>query len=136
MPTPCMELTEPQRLLTSLRVPSFDRYPLGVSIVDPPGQARGTVIIHGATATPARFYVPFASFLAASGLRVVRYDYRGVGASRPPVLRGFAATMTDWARDAATVHRFVEERYPGGATAVVGHSFGGQLIGLVDEVRS
>jgi predicted alpha/beta hydrolase len=103
--------------------------------MDPPGAARGTVIVHGATATPARFYAPFAAFLAASGIRVVRYDYRGVGSSRPDTLRGFAANMTDWARDAASIHRFVASRYPDDPLAVVGHSFGGQLIGLVDELR-
>jgi predicted alpha/beta hydrolase len=104
--------------------------------MDPPSAARGTVIIHGATATPARFYAPFASFLATSGVRVVRYDYRGVGLSRPETLRGFGATMTDWARDAVAVHRFVAARYPDDPVAVVGHSFGGQLIGLVDALRA
>lgn len=136
MQKPATENTKAECLLTSVRVPALDGYPLGVSIMDPPKTPRGTVVIHGATATPARFYAPFAGFLAASGVRVVRYDYRGVGASRPEVLRGFAATMTDWAHDAAAIHRFVENRYPGEAVAIMGHSFGGQLIGLVDEVRN
>lgn len=89
--------------------------------------------MHGATATPQSYYRRFAESLAKSGFRVVTYDYRGVGASRPPSLRGFRATMTDWARrDAAAVHRHVREAFGDGPIAVVGHSFGGQLLGLLD----
>jgi predicted alpha/beta hydrolase len=135
MTTRAPETTKSDCLHRTLRVPADDRYPLGVSIMDPPSAARGTVIVHGATATPARFYAPFAGFLAASGIRVIRYDYRGVGLSRPESLRGFAATMDDWARDAVTIHRFVASRYPDDPVAIVGHSFGGQLIGLVDELQ-
>ena len=94
----------------------------------------GTVIIHGATAVPQTYYAKFASYLAGRGLRVVTYDYRGIGASRPNSLRKFDATMSDWATDARAVWTWATKLY--GPLAFIGHSFGGQLIGLADELAS
>ena len=116
-----------------------DDFALGGALYRPKGPAIGTVIVHGATAAPARYYGRFAEFLAHHGMRVLTYDYRGIGASRPLALRGFRARMSDWALlDAAAAHRLVAEQFPGEPVATVGHSFGGQLIGLLDaasEVR-
>jgi predicted alpha/beta hydrolase len=113
-----------------------DGFELGASLFPAAGRARGTVVIHGATGAPQRYYRPFAAFLAACGMRVLTYDFRGVGRSRPESLRGFTASMTDWARlDAAAIQRFVRDRHGDEPMVFVGHSFGGQLIGLLDEMR-
>jgi predicted alpha/beta hydrolase len=113
-----------------------DNFALGASLYQPKGRALGTVIVHSATATPSGYYRRFAEFLAHHGLRVLTYDYRGVGLSRPTSLRGFRASMSEWALyDAAAAHAFVRESFPGEPVATVGHSFGGQLIGLLDEAR-
>ncbi len=115
---------------------AIDGYPLAAMHFEPRGTPRGTLIIHGATATPQRFYRAFAQFLSERGVRVVTYDYRGVGRSRPESLRGFRATMTEWAElDARAVHQYVGSYHGAGPVAIVGHSFGGQLVGLVDEAR-
>jgi predicted alpha/beta hydrolase len=124
-------LVEPHPML----VTAADGYPLGATVYSPAGRARGTVLIHGATAVPASYYARYAAYLADLGLRVVTYDYRGVGRSRPTRLRGFRARMTDWAAlDARAMHDFVRDRFYE-PLAVIGHSFGGQLLGLIDEPR-
>ncbi len=112
-----------------------DGYPLAATWFLPErGQARGIVIVHGATATPAAFYRRFARFLASHGLRVLTYDYRGMGGSRRASLRAASTTMSDWALlDARAAHAHVAARFPGEPVAVVGHSFGGQLLGLIEE---
>jgi predicted alpha/beta hydrolase len=93
------------------------------------------VLIHGATATPQAYYARFARYLAKQGLRVITYDYRGIGRSRPQLLGGFEATMTDWAkRDARALVQYATSNWAE-PLVFVGHSFGGQLIGLVDEAR-
>lgn len=121
---------------TPFTLPAIDGHPLGASLFEPRGPARGTLIVHGATATPQRFYRGFARHLAEGGVRVVTYDYRGVGESRPASLRGYRATMTEWARlDARAMHRHVGGYFGAGPVAVLGHSFGGQLVGLIDEPR-
>src|SRR5262245_26101772 len=100
------------------------------------GPARGTLIVHGATATPAAYYRRFARFAAGRGLRVLTYDYRGVGGSRPAALARSRATLSEWALlDARAAHQLVRDRFPGEPVAIVGHSFGGQLLGLIDEAR-
>jgi predicted alpha/beta hydrolase len=119
-----------------LQILTGDGWPLGARLYHPLGPARGTVLIHGATAVPQTYYARFASWLADAGLRVLTYDYRGVGDSRPASLRGFPATMTDWARlDARAALDLVQERYGDRPIFLIGHSFGGQLLGLVDEMR-
>jgi predicted alpha/beta hydrolase len=113
-----------------------DAFALGAALFLPKGRALGTVIVHGATAVPSGYYRRFAEFLAHHGLRVLTYDYRGVGSSRPRALRGFRASMSDWAKlDAEAAHALVQREFPGQPLATVGHSFGGQLIGLLDAAR-
>jgi predicted alpha/beta hydrolase len=104
---------------------------LGARLFLPDRAARATVVIQGATAVPQGYYAAFAGYLASRGLAVLTYDYRGVGASRPARLRGFGATMRDWARyDAPAALRWAKEAFPSIPLVVVGHSFGGQALGL------
>src|SRR5690606_1008313 len=63
---------------------------------------------------------------------VLTYDYRGVGGSRPTSLRGFKANLTDWALlDMAGAVDWMRQRYGEWPLDVVGHSFGGQGLGLL-----
>jgi len=97
----------------------------------PEAPARRVVLINSATAVPRRIYRGFASYLAERGLAVVAYDYRGIGGSRPRSLSGFKARMRDWAAlDVAAAIDHMRSVWPGATLAVVGHSFGGQAIGL------
>jgi predicted alpha/beta hydrolase len=108
-----------------------DGVPLAGKRFEPVGRARGNVLIHGATATPQRYYAAFATELAGRGFRVITYDYRGIGDSRHGSLRKLDTSMTEWARrDAAAAHDAVAAFSE--PLLVVGHSFGGQLLGLID----
>lgn len=121
----------------SFRVRTDDGFEVAARRFEPGGAAAGTAIVFGATGARQRYYRRFACWLAERGLRAVTFDFRGVGASRPEGgLRGFEADMTDWAHlDAAAVVRHVEASWPGAPWVAVGHSFGGQLVGLLDEMR-
>lgn len=97
---------------------------------------QGLVVILGAMATPARFYAPLAEHLAWRGLTTVRFDYRGVGDSRRGSLRGEEAGVLDWTvRDVDAAIAFARERHPSLPLAVLGHSLGGQAIGLARQPR-
>jgi predicted alpha/beta hydrolase len=106
---------------------------LAVSTFESPG-ADTAVLISAATGVPRQFYKYFATYLRARGWTAVTYDYRGIGDSAPPSLRGFGARMRDWALiDMPAVIDWLSERYQPRRLFVIGHSFGGQGIGLVEK---
>jgi predicted alpha/beta hydrolase len=135
MLAPALEAASESVHVETFELVADDEQRLGATLFHPRENARGTLIIHAATAAPQSYYRRFAWFAASRGLRVLTYDYRGIGRSRPRSLRGFAARMSDWAElDAAAAHRFVRARF-GGSIVTLGHSFGGQLIGLLDAAH-
>ena len=120
---------------TAVTIPALDGYPLSATL-HLPGRMPplALVILHPATAVPARYYSLFAAALAEQGLAVVTYDYRGIGASRPARLRGCRANMRDWINlDAEGVSKWVRAAHPGLSLLAVGHSLGGHAIGLCNE---
>ena len=118
-------------------IAATDGLPLAATVTEPAnGRARATLLVLPATATRRGYYRPFAEGAARRGLRTVTFDYRGVGDSRPASLRGFDATMRDWAeRDAVGAHDFARGLAGRDPIVVVGHSFGGQTLALADELR-
>jgi predicted alpha/beta hydrolase len=95
------------------------------------GAAQARLFVAGATGVAQRFYAPFANFAASQGIDVWTLDYRGVGLSRPPDLRGFRMDYLDWARlDLPALLDHVEARGQG-PIWMVGHSYGGHALGLL-----
>jgi predicted alpha/beta hydrolase len=128
-------------------IPAVDGYPLAATLFLPRGAKRHAVLINSATATPRKIYRRFAAYLALRGCAVLTYDYRGIGGSRetapeepnqPKPLTGFRASMADWASlDITAAVKWMRERYRQVPLLYVGHSFGGQALGLLpnnDEV--
>lgn len=117
--------TVPVRELT---IPANDGHPLAARIY---GDGRSAVVIAGAMGVPQRFYRRFAEYLAGNGLRVVSFDYRGIGESA--LTSGAPVSMAVWAeQDLEGVLRFAETTLGAERTAVIGHSMGGQLLGLTE----
>ena len=108
-----------------------DGYTLRAKRFVPRGPAAGRLIVAGATAVPQGFYARFAATAAARGHEVWTLDYRGVGLSAPPTLRGFRMSYLDWAQlDLAALIDLVAAR--GDAPLrMVGHSYGGHALGLL-----
>lgn len=77
-------------------------------------------------------YRRFAEYLATRGYHTVTWDWRGTGESRPVSLRGFPATMRDWGRqDLTGMIDWAGREFPSLPILVIGHSFGGQALGLM-----
>ncbi len=124
-----------------ITIPAADGYSLAATLVLPRGPKRHAVLINSATATPRKIYRGFAAYLAQRGCAVVTYDYRGIGDSRqksvvgynrPKSLAGFNASMADWAAlDVTAAVSWMRERYRSLPLRYVGHSFGGQALGLI-----
>ncbi|WGD49294.1 alpha/beta fold hydrolase [Bradyrhizobium sp. CB1650] len=118
-----------------------DGYSLAGTLFLPRGAKRHAVLINSATAVPRKIYRGFASYLAHRGCAVLTYDYRGiagsrlpamVGYNRPKSLVGFNASMSDWAAlDVTAAVTWMRDRYHTLPLGYVGHSFGGQALGLI-----
>jgi predicted alpha/beta hydrolase len=124
-----------------ITLPAVDGYPLGATLFLPRGAKRHAVLINSATAVPRKIYRGFAGYLARRGCAVLTYDYRGTGGSRQKSLvgynqakslAGFKASMSDWAAlDITAAVSWMRERYQALPLNYVGHSFGGQALGLL-----
>ncbi|MBN8944329.1 MAG: alpha/beta fold hydrolase [Rhizobiales bacterium] len=123
-------------MVETVTIAARDGLRLAATVFEPAGAARSTVIVQAATAVPQGFYAAFAHHLAGLGRRVVTFDYRGIGGSRPATLRGFRASMLDWADlDARAVADHAAATWPDRPLGLVGHSFGGQAFGLAPHPR-
>jgi predicted alpha/beta hydrolase len=96
---------------------------------------RAAVLVAGAMGVKQAFYAEFATWLAQQGVHALTFDYRGVGASRPPQmrrsLRGFDADLFDWADDVDAAIEHLARAAPDVPLYVVGHSLGAQLPGML-----
>jgi predicted alpha/beta hydrolase len=132
--------------MTEITIAAADGQPLAADLYTPPPgvAARGPdVVINSAMGVGRRYYRAFAQHLAARGMTVVSYDYRGIGGSAPPRLRGCKVHARDWGQlDASGVVSWLQQRQrrdsssPARAIAVVGHSIGGQILGLISNPGS
>lgn len=118
---------------TELSFPARDGHALAATLREPAQRdAKAFVLIGSATAVPRQFYGKFARYLAEAGFAALTFDYRGVGGSKPKSLRGFSARMRDWAAlDLTAAIDFAAKQAAGRPLLLVGHSFGGQALGLV-----
>ena len=127
--------------IDDITFPATDGYSLGATLFLPRGAKRYAVLINSATAVPRKIYRGFAGYLARRGCAVLTYDYRGTGDSRQKSLvgfnqskslAGFKASMADWAAlDVTAAVAWMRERYKTLPLTYVGHSFGGQALGLL-----
>ena len=117
--------------VTETTFPARDGFSLAATAFTPT-EPHAVVLISSATAVPRKIYRGFASFLAEQGFAALTYDYRGTGESRPSSLKGFSARMRDWAAlDVTGAIDHARRTWPNLKLNVVGHSFGGQSVGLI-----
>jgi predicted alpha/beta hydrolase len=105
---------------------------LAASVFENPGSDT-VVLVNAATGVPRQFYKYFADHLCDNGWTTVTWDYRGIGDSAPPRLRGFDVRMRDWALiDMQAIVDWLSSEFGPRRIFSVGHSFGGQGIGLIE----
>jgi predicted alpha/beta hydrolase len=125
-------------LATELKIPALDGFSLAATVLDadPAASLGRVVVIHAALGVPRQYYRSFAGFLAEAGFDVVTYDVRGNGQSRPPRMQDLQARMSDWPElDTAGVLAWSRDKWPDHKLLVVGHSSGGQTMGLVPNLN-
>lgn len=117
---------------TTLVLAAADGQPLIADLYPPAGAVRATAVIAPAMAVPRRLYRGFATYLATRGVAVLVPDYRGIGDSR--VERGREVRVDHWADlDVPAALAELHRRWPDAPRVWIGHSVGGQLLGLTRE---
>ncbi len=90
------------------------------------------VLISPATGVRQQFYLRFAAWLAAQGHDVLVFDYRGIGLSLQGPLKACRATLAEWGQqDQVAALDWLLQRTGQPQALLVGHSAGGQMMGLL-----
>jgi predicted alpha/beta hydrolase len=120
--------------VTDVTITAADGERLVATLHEPArGPARAWLVINSAMGVRRRFYRHLAGHLAAEGIGTLTYDYRGMGDSR--LAPGAAVRLEDWGRrDFPAVTAWLRAHRAPTRLAVLGHSVGGQLLGLAPEV--
>ena len=98
--------------------------------------AKAGIIINSATAVGKGYYKAFAQHLAEHGYLVITYDYRGIEASKSNKQNRSKLSMRAWGeQDFNAVINTATQRYPELSWHCIGHSVGGQIVGLAESNR-
>ncbi|MEL6833074.1 MAG: alpha/beta fold hydrolase [Bacteroidota bacterium] len=101
-----------------------------------PGEVKGAVLVAPATGIKRRFYHAFSSFLAQNGYAALAFENRGIGDSKRGDINSGNPSLHDWGKlDMAAALELLQERYPDIKYHLVGHSAGGQLVGLMNNAQ-
>ncbi|TAH18670.1 MAG: alpha/beta fold hydrolase [Cytophagales bacterium] len=114
-----------------LKIKCVDGYELSAILLQPT-EPKAVVQFNGGTGIVKEFYLNFLTHIASCGYVVLLYDYRGIGESRPASLKNFDAKMSDWGKkDMTDTLAWLNERFPDLPKLLMGHSMGGQQIGMM-----
>lgn len=89
------------------------------------------IIIGSAFGVPYQYYKHIAGFLAEQGMAVLAFDYRGISHSKHGNMATDQILMQHWGQlDVEAAIQFVQAEYQPQKLSYLGHSAGGQIIGL------
>lgn len=116
--------------MKTVEIPTNKDYSISANIYDVP-KSTTVLIISSATGVKQSYYKKFAEFIREKGISVITFDYLGIGKSLKEPLKNLNNTTVDWSKtDLSSVINYTEQNYPESKITLLGHSIGGQLIGL------
>ena len=116
-----------------IKITCKDQFNLTGSIYRPE-TAKGAIMIGPATGIKRGFYNGIATYLAENNYGVITFDNRGIGDSRVDGELPSNASLINWgALDMSAVLDRLKTEFPGVSYHLLGHSAGGQLLGLMSN---
>lgn len=110
---------------------------LAATVYRPTDEVKAAVMIAPATGIKRQFYHNFATYLAASGFGVLTFDNEGIGESLSTDLAKCDASLISWGRhDMPAVLDALQDEFTDATYHLIGHSAGGQLIGLMPNYKA
>ena len=132
-----MENTQNQTDIYSLSIMTDRNRALAATVYRPKDEVKTAVMIAPATGIKRQFYHNFATYLAASGFGVLTFDNEGIGESLNSDLSKCDASLISWGRhDMPAVLDALQDEFPDATYHLIGHSAGGQLIGLMPNYQA
>ena len=120
--------------IQDLTITTADGYQLQASEFTPATSNGIGLIINGATGVVRKYYQAFAHFLSEQGFTILTYEFRGIGESTQAADNALVPSMMHWGQhdmDAVLSH-FID-RHPELTIKGIGHSIGGQLLGIMPD---
>lgn len=127
-----MENKQYQTDIYSLSIMTERNQALAATVYRPKNEVKKAVMIAPATGIKRQFYHNFATHLAKNGLGVLTFDNEGIGESLSSALAKCDASLISWGRhDMPAVLDALQDEFADATYHLIGHSAGGQLIGLM-----
>ena len=109
---------------------------LSATLFTPRQPAKAAIMIGPATGIKRQFYSAFATYLCEQGFGVITFDNRGIGGSVKGSVKQSDASLVTWGeQDMPAVLETLKIHFPNVPYFLVGHSAGGQLLGLMHNVH-
>lgn len=116
---------------TNVEIRTKDGKTIGLSCFIPAISTCNVMVVGPAAGFTQEAYKSFAVFFMQWGFTVITFDYRGIGSSAPEELKGYEASMQQWAvQDIDAALRYAKNTFPKQEIIYAGHSVGGEIIGL------
>lgn len=117
---------------TNISVKCSDQYSIAATLYYPEVPIKGAVMLAPATGIKRQFYANFSTFLAENGYGVITFDNRGIGESLTGKLKSCNASLQCWGeKDMPAIFEHLKAVFPSTRYHLIGHSAGGQLVGLM-----
>ncbi|WP_281556972.1 alpha/beta fold hydrolase [Thalassomonas sp. RHCl1] len=118
--------------LDDITIDCQDGQQLAATLYTPKDEVKGAVLIGPATGIKRQFYHSFACYLVENGYGVISYDNRGIGESLSGKVCASKASLQCWGeQDMPAVLEALKSYFPDTSYHLIGHSAGGQLVGLM-----
>lgn len=127
-----MENKQCQTDIYSLSIMTERNQALAATVYRPKNEVKKAVMLAPATGIKRQFYHNFATHLAENGFGVLTFDNEGIGESLSSALAKCDASLISWGRhDMPAVLDALQDEFSDATYHLIGHSAGGQLIGLM-----
>lgn len=130
----------PTSTSSSIHVTCADGVQLSATLFAPESKPKSAVLIAPATGIKQTFYFGLATYLAEQGFGVICFENRGIGKSHQGDINAVDASLINWGKfDMTAVLNELKTQFPDVSYHLIGHSAGGQLLGLMDnalEIKS
>jgi predicted alpha/beta hydrolase len=118
--------------IENFEISCSDNTNISATLYTPIKTSKAAVMIAPATGIKQEFYANFAKCLAENDFAVMTYDNRGIGRSLQGKLKKNKTSLQSWGQiDMPAVLDELKKRYPDSKYHLIGHSAGGQLVGLM-----